>query len=178
MSSLKRYFAAFAVLLIGAVTLTGCSGYNFYKDWSEAGATIEKDHIFEAISLDEAKSKIDNDETFVLVLGTSEASSAKNSITVLQQQADYFEFDKKLYFINATSYLSKISDRKTLQETLGITDSSKISSNIVVVCYNRGEIVLDTSKKTDDASLENFVSSGSINYQALASYLFNDFIYN
>ncbi len=177
MSRIGKYFAAFAVLLIGVVTLAGCGGYNFYKDWSDAGATIEKDHIFEAISLEDAKSKIDNDETFVLVLGTSEAENASSSITILQQQADYFEFDKKLYFINSTSYLSKISDRKSLQDTLGINDSSKISSNIVVVCYNKGDIVLDTSKKVDDSSLESFVSSGSINYNALAAYLFNDFKY-
>ena len=89
MSRIGKYFAAFAVLLIGVVTLAGCGGYNFYKDWSDAGATIEKDHIFEAISLEDAKSKIDNDETFVLVLGTSEAEGASSSITILQQQAIY-----------------------------------------------------------------------------------------
>ena len=47
----------------------------------------------------------------------------------------------------------------------------------MVVCYNKGDIVLDTSKKIDDSSLESFVSSGSINYNALAAYLFNDFKY-
>ena len=172
-----KILAAIAVLVIGAFTLVSCGSYNFYSDWKNAGADIEKENIYEAITLDNAKQKLDNDETFVLLLGTSEASGAARTITNLQSQADYFGFDKKLYFVDSTNYLSKTADRKNLNQTLGIYDASQISNNIVIVCYNSGDIIMDTSKKTTDSSLENFVTDSSIDYYKIASYLFNDFIF-
>lgn len=174
----KKSITAIAVVIIAVLTLVSCGGYNFYKDWTNAGATIEKDNVFEVISLEEAKSKIDADETFALLVGTSEAASAANTISIIQSQATYFEFDKKLYYVDATDYLSKTTERKNLRDTLGITDATPISTNIVVVCYTSGSIVLDTSKKVTDPSLESFVSFGSINYYSIAAYLFNDYIFD
>ena len=162
MTKFGKILAAIAVLVIGAFTLVSCGSYNFYSDWKNAGADIEKENIYEAI---------------VLLLGTSEASGAARTITNLQSQADYFGFDKKLYFVDCTIYLSKTADRKNLNQTLGIYDASQISNNIVIVCYNSGDIIMDTSKKTTDSSLENFVTDSSIDYYKIASYLFNDFIF-
>lgn len=177
MTRLLKYFSAFAVMVISAITLVSCSGYNFYKTWTDAGADIDKDHIFEVISIDEAKEKIEADETFVLVLGSPDVSAAPAKIQLLQEQAEYFEFDGKLYFIDVTKSLETPSGRKTVKETLGIYETVKAAANIVIVCYTNGDITLDTSCKVTNKELENFVSSESIDYYKVAAYLFNDFIY-
>ena len=54
---MKKIFtkiAVIAIVILGALQLAGCNSYNFYKDFSKAGATIEKDNCFKAVSLSEA----------------------------------------------------------------------------------------------------------------------------
>lgn len=178
MSKISKIFAAIAVLVIGAVTLVSCGGYNFYKDWHDAGADISKDNVFEAISLEEAQDKIAKEETFVLITGTSESSTAVSNMSTLQLYADYFDFKGTLYFVDITSYMTKPSDRKTFREALGIRDiSNAASGNLIVVCYTKGKVVLDTTNKLTDTSLENFADGDSLNFNALASYIFNDFVF-
>ncbi len=174
MSKISRIISGFAVLFIVGITLVSCGGYNFYQVWKDAGADIQKDHVFEVISLESAKKKIEEDQTFVLVIATPNASSAK-SIEVLEKQAEYFNFDKKLYFIDITKELESLTSRKEVKEALNIFETAKAASNVLVVCYNKGDVILDTSLNVTDTSLENFVSNGSIDYYAVASYLFNDY---
>ena len=111
MSKYIKSISALAVIVIAVLTLAGCK-YNFYKEWVEAGATIEKDNIFEVVEIEEAKDKIAANETFVLVFGTTSAASAAQTVTILQTTADYLEFDGKLFYIDCTDYINKPADRK------------------------------------------------------------------
>ncbi len=178
MKKLFKRFALIAIVILGMLQLTGC--YSFYDDWSKAGAKIEKDNCFEAIELKAAKSKIDNDDTFVLVLGTSTNSTCVSRISLLQEQADYAEFEGKLQFVNITDYCETASGRKDLRDQLGIKGYSNnlTGSDIVIVGYTKGDITFDTSAKLTTDSIKSFVSNDSINYYSLASYIFNDFDFN
>ena len=176
MKKFIKSIAVFAIVILGALHLTGC--YNFYDDYHKAGATIEKDNIFTAIELNEAKTKIDNDETFVLVLSTSSNTTCVNRISLLQEQADYAEFEGTLYFVSITDYCDTATGRKELRDSLGIKGQSNnlTGKDAVIVGYTKGEKSFDTSSKLDDDSIKQFVtSSNSINYYALAAYIFNDF---
>ena len=169
MKKILSKIAVFAILILGALNLAGCNSYNFYKDFSKAGATIEKDNCFKAVSLNEAKSKIENKDTFVLVLATSTNSQCVSRISLLQEQADYAEFKGTLYFVSITDYCEKASGRNELRDSLGVKGlSNNLSgSDAVVVAY--------TSAKLTTDSLKQFVSGESINFYSLAAYIFNDF---
>ena len=177
MSKYIKSISALAVIVIAVLTLAGCK-YNFYKEWVEAGATIEKDNIFEVVEIEEAKDKIAANETFVLVFGTTSAASAAQTVTILQTTADYLEFDGKLFYIDCTDYINKPADRKMLKEAFGINDSNQISSNLVIAIYDKGKLLLDTSDSVEEDNLKNFADSGSINYSAIATYIFTDFNFN
>lgn len=175
MKKLFKKFALFAIVILGALHLTGC--YNFYDDWSKAGAKIEKDNCFTAIELSEAKSKIDNKDTFALVLATSTNSTCVSRISLLQEQADYAEFKGTLYFVSMTDYCDTASGRKNLRDSLGISGYSNnlTGSDVVIVLYTKGEITIDTSSKLTNDSIKPFVNGSSVNYYSLSSYIFNDF---
>lgn len=176
MKKFLKGFALIAIMILAALQLTGC--YDFYKDYSKAGATIEKENCFTAIELDEAKAKIENKDTFVLVLATSTSSTCVSRISLLQEQADYAEFEGTLYFVSITDYCDTTDGRTKLRESLGIKGKSNnlTGKDAVVVGYTKGEKSFDTSAKLDDDSIKQFVtSSETINFYSLAAYIFNDF---
>ena len=175
MKKIFKRFALIAIVILGALHLTGC--YNFYNDWHKAGANIEKDNCFTAVELDAAKSKIENKDTFVLVLATSTNSTCVSRISLLQEQADYADFDGTLYFVSITDYCDTASGRKELRDKLGVKGYSNnlTGTDAVVVAYTKGEITFDTSSKLTNDSIKQFVSNSNINFYSLASYIFNDF---
>ncbi len=178
MKNLKKIFAALVVVLVGAFMLSSCSKYDFYKDWSEAGATIEKDNIFEVISVEDAKAKIDNDETFILVIATSESSPAVTDISVYQQQADYLGFEGVVYFINAADHLTNKSTRDNIKNTLGIRDINVCaSSHCVTVLYSKGEVLIDSSD-VESANMQNYKVGQSVDILPLVTYALRDFDLN
>lgn len=174
---LKR-FALLAVLFISLINLTSC--YDFYKDFHDAGATIEKTNNYEVLSLDQAKDKINNKETFILVLATSKSSNCVDRISNIQEQATYFDFKNRIYFVDMTDYKDTASGRKNLRESLKIKGYSNnlTGTDAVVVCYTKGEVTIDTSAKLTSDALKFVVNDGasSINYDKLCAYLFNDFV--
>lgn len=177
MKNLKKIFAALVVVLVG-VMLSSCSKYDFYKDWSKAGATIEKDNIFEVISLDDAKAKIDNDETFILVCATSASQPAVTDISVFQQQAEYLGFEGVVYFINAADHLTNKSTRDNIKNTLGIHDINVCaSSHCVSVLYSKGEILIDTSD-IESANMANYKNGNALNILPFVTYALRDFDLN
>jgi hypothetical protein len=177
---MKKFVKSFALVmlaLVGLVGLTSCGKYNFYKDWTEAGAELEKDaHIFEALTLEEAKAKIEGKETFVLVIGTSQSSTAVHSITTLQSQADYLGYEGKVYFVDSTDYIELRSTRDEVKSALGIKKLSNLStSDLIVVTYSEGVVKLDTSDSNSEM-LEFFQSEFStLSMEAIAYYLYRDF---
>ncbi len=175
MKKLFKRFAIFAIMILGALQLSGC--YDFYDDFHKAGAQIEKDNCFTSVDLAQAKAKIDNKETFVLVLATSADSTSVSRISLLQEQSDYYEFDGKLFVLSIKDYCDTAAGRKDLRDNLGVKGFSNNlgGTDAVIVCYTKGEITIDTSAKLSSDSLKPFVSGSSINYYSLAAYIFNDF---
>lgn len=175
MKKFIKSIAMIAIVILGVLHLTGC--YNFYDDYSKAGATIGKENCFTAIELNDAKAKIDNKETFVLLLSTSSKSTCVSRISLFQEQADYAEFNGTLYVVNITNYIDTRSGRDELIEKLGVKGYSNnlTGTDIVLVAYTKGNITLDTSANVKTDALKPFVEGESINYYALASYIFNDF---
>lgn len=174
MSKFIKGISALAVILVAAVMLASCE-YNFYGDWSKAGAEIEKENIFEVVTVDSAKAMIEEDKTFVLVLGSSNATLAPSTMTTLQDDADYLGFEGKLQFIDCAEFVNKPADRKMLKEAFGVNDPSKISSNLVVLIYDKGNLLLDTTDAATDDKLKHFVDGSSVNYSALATYIYTEF---
>ena len=171
------------VALVGLIGLTSCNDeYDFYEDFTEAGVDLDKDDmIYEAITLDQAKAKIEAEETFYLAIGTSQSKSTVSNIATLQIQADYLGFDGTVYFVDSTDYIAKKADRNKVREDLGIhniTESTTLS--LIIVVYKEGKIVLDTSytinnDHVDNDTLAPFYKPGYLDYEAIASYLFRDF---
>ena len=178
MKKFLKGFALVAILFISLINL--CSCYDFYKDFHDAGATIEQTNNYEVLSLDQAKGKIDNKETFILVLATSKSSTCVTRISTLQEQATYFGFEGKLYFVDMTDYKDTASGRKNLRESLKVKGYSNnlTGTDAVVVCYTKGEVTIDTSAKLTSDSLKFVVNENavSINYDKLCAYIFNDFV--
>ena len=171
------------IALIGIIGLTSCNDeYDFYEDFKEAGVELDKDNmIYEAITLDQAKAKIEADETFYLAIGTSKSKSTASNVAQLQIQADYLGFDGTIYFVDSTDYIEKKATRAELREALGIyniTESTTLS--LIIVVYKEGNIVLDTSYTinndySNNDTLQPFLRDGMLDYESLASYLFRDF---
>lgn len=177
MKKFIKGLAMFMLVACGLVGLTSCDNYNFYKDWTDAGAELEKnEHIFEALTLDEAKAKREAGETFILVIGTSQSTTAVASITMLQTQADYLGFEGKVYFVDSTDYIEKGSTRLQVKEALGIKSLSSLpQADLIVVTYEEGAIKLDTSDDKNEM-LEFFEGQYStLSMEAIAYYLYRDF---
>jgi len=164
-----KALSALAFIFIGMCSLASCGGaYNFYEDFYQAGATIEKDHNFVVISVDKAKEMIDNGDDFVLFLGTSTESTHVTSVTTLQTEFDYFDFEGKVYFIDTTDILSSRKKIVDLSEKLSIK-SLDTGTGLVVAEYKDGKQVFDTSKSDGD---ELFYLGGSLSYSGVAYYIY------
>lgn len=178
MKSLKKIVSTFVVALVLGLALTSCKGYNFYNEFVEAGADIEKDNIFEVLTLEQVKTKIENDETFVLLYGTAESSSCVNVVTSLQAQAEYLEEETDtIYFMDATDYIESSKKRKEIREALNIKDPmDSLSDAPVIVIYKKGKVDIDTSN-TESTRTKKFLSdSGAVQYASLASYIFREIL--
>ena len=149
MKRILKFLSVMLVSLFALVQLTGCA-YSFYDDWHEAGAVIEKENVFTSINLDEAVKKIDNDETFVLVIGCSKSSTAVSQISSIQEQADYHSFKGTIYFLDATAYYASSTSRKDVQSKLGVKTIAGVdNSSLVIAVYNKGELLVDNQLKKD-----------------------------
>lgn len=190
---MKRVLKALSLLslvFLMVITMTSCSGYDFYNDWHGAGADIEQENIFQSISLEEAEKKKFAGEKFVLLYANSSSSSAVNVVTSLQAQAEYLSAtDKTIYVLDSTEF-DTLDERKTIRgrvdealETqyeeqgrafLKMHDVPTDGSPIIMTFRNKA-IDVDTSY-LDKVATKKFVVDGSINYSSLASYIFKEFL--
>jgi hypothetical protein len=182
MKKMIKRLALVMFAVFGLVSLASCGKYNFYKDWTEAGADLEKENIYEVLTLEEVQAKRDNKETFILVVGTSQSSTAVSSITMLQTQADYLGFEDAegnpgtIYFVDSTDYIETSTVRSKLTKALGIKKiSNSTTSDLIVVTYVKGNVELDTSD--DDCEILEFLQSeySGLSMEAVAYYLFRNF---
>lgn len=185
MNKFKKNVALFVALFISLFTLVSCSNYDFYSDWSKAGASIEKDNVFLSLSADEVKTKRDNGETFVILVGSSTDSKAVSAITAIQEQADIVGYTGNVYFVNAkdvSSSSASSASRNEFKEKVGLKAFTSVSTeaNLVVVAYKKGVVELDTSSTTKcDYTFFNNDNSQDLNFEYVAHYLFEfDTYYN
>lgn len=178
MKSLKKIVSAFVIALIFGLALTSCSGYNFYKEFSEAGADIEENNIFEVLTLEEAKAKIEANETFVLLYGTAQSSPCVNVVTSLQAQAEYLGAeDLTVYFMDATDYIESSKSRKEVREAIKMNDPmDQFSDSPVIIIYKNGKVDVDTSALESTKTKKFLNESGAVQYASLASYIFREIL--
>lgn len=179
---MKRFIKITALLSMAllVVGLSSCtSEYNFYKDWSEAGASISEDHIYTTISLEEAEAKIENNEKFALVVATSQSVSARNTIVVIQNQAEYLSYEGTIYFVDATNYIETSALRQQLRSALRLkTNYSASTQQAIVACYENGTKYLDTSNLDEGAKNGTCYLSGpaTVNFERLSYFMFTEFL--
>ncbi len=182
---LKR-LAVLSFLAFAFIGMTGCSNkdYDFYKDWHDAGATIEEENIFEMISKEEAIAKKQNaNEVFVLVYATTQPktgtnSTAVNMISSLQAQAEYLNnTTAKIYYLNATDDQNNKESRKSLRESLGMSDTPTDGSPVLMI-FNKKTLELDTSSKSGDKGTKasQFYKDGTYQYGSIYSYIFKELL--
>lgn len=177
MKRFSKLFCGFVVAAVMMLTMTSCSGYSFYDDWSGAGADIEKENIFITVSLEEVGKKIEADDTFALVYATSSSTACVSVITSLQAQAEYLGCeDKKIYFLDATNYLSTSTLRSEVRSVTRMHEAmSSPSANPVILTYKKGALDVDTSN-LNKTQTKKFLSGSSVQYASLSSYIFRELL--
>ncbi len=174
---MKRFLkltSLMSVLLLMIIVMTGCSKYNFYNDFKDAGAKIEKDNIFEVISLEEIQSKKEAGETFVVLYGSSSSTKCVNVVTSLQTQAEYLgNEDATIYFFNSKEY-NTTSKVREVKEAIKMHNPSKDGSPIIIT-FKAKAVDIDTSN-TDKVKTKEFIVNGEIQYASLASEIFKNIL--
>ena len=165
MKSLKKIVAALFVFGF-LVILASCSGYNFYRDFKNAGANIDTDHQFVVLSIDEVSAKKGSEE-FSIVIGNSNKSDC---VTAIEKMYDEF---KTINFEGTVNYVSvkgmTFTERQDATKALGTDIDS--GDGIIFVEYKKdGSIKFNTSKSTD-LDAKKFRVDGSLAYRAIADYI-------
>ena len=108
MNKFKKILSAVAVSICFMMGLASCTSTTFYQEWHEAGATIEEDNCFKALTADEVKEKRDNKESFVVFVGASTVEKAVTAVSQIQAQADATGYDGAVYFVNTKDGLKDL----------------------------------------------------------------------
>ena len=178
-NKLMKILSTFLVVFISVLGLAACNEkYDFYEDFYTAGATnLTEDHIFEVITLDDAKAKIDAKESFVVFLGLSKYSEDVTAINAIAYDAANLNYDGKVYFINLADFKS-VSSKAELNKALDIKYDS--GSGLIAVCYKDGKLEFETTRPTKYEICQLFNIHGtedniSIDIHALAAYTFENY---
>lgn len=167
-------FISFMFVLL--FIMVSCSNKGFYQDFHSAGAIIEKENIFEQITLDQAKTKKENNETFVLLYGNSTNSACVSVVTSLQAQAEYLgNTDVTIYFLNSTEYKTS-SQRKEVRDAIRMHEPTSDGAPVImtfVAASTSSRVDVDTSDR-EKVKTKEFIKNGSIQYSSLASYIFKE----
>ncbi len=172
MKKILKITSLFSVFVLFMILMTSCSGYSFYKDWHKAGADIDKDHIFEVITLEQAETKKKNGDVFALLFASSSNKESVNVVTSFQAQAEYLEaIDKTIYFVDSTKYTST-SLRNEVRTALGMQDVPTDGAPAVMTFKSKA-VDVDTTNKNSTRT-GKFIVNGEIQYSSLASYIFRE----
>ena len=177
---MKRFLKALTTLSLTIALLivfASCGSNKFYKEWSEAGANIEKEHIFEVVELEDVKTKIANGDTFVLIYAASTNNSAVSAISSFQAQYDYLCTNGEeivVYVLDSTEY-DKSSERTEVKKALGVTKELPKNGAPLVVTYIKGVTDVE-SNWVDKIQTEQFIVNGSLDYSSLCSYIYRELL--
>ena len=167
MKKILKPISLIFTLLAFVFILTSCSKTTFASKWNAKGANIEEENCFVEISIDEAKTKKDNKETFAFFLGILTDSTAASEITKVQFLADNTNFEGKVYFITVKE--TKTSIGKELNDNFKL---DIYGTGLFAIAINNGEVKINTSNSKDDTN-ERFMTNGSkIDVVAVAEYFF------
>ena len=176
MKRLLKALSTLSVLLL-LVVLTSCGSNKFYKEWSNAGANIEKDNIFEYIELEEVKEKIAASETFVVVYASYENATSISTINSLQAQYDYLctnDEEIVIYVVDSTDF-DKSSERKEAKEALAVTKAVPNDGSPLIVTYSKGAPTVE-SNWLDKIQTQEFVFNGRLDLSSLCSYIYRELL--
>ena len=101
----SKILSTLLVVIISAFALASCKGEaytnnDFYEEFFEAGATnLEKDHMFEMITANDVEAKRNNNENFIIYLGSSKQKQDVETINALVFDAKNTNYDGKVFFI-------------------------------------------------------------------------------
>ncbi len=146
-----------------SITLAGCST-SVYDDYSKAGASLDKDNVFEKISTDDLVNKInEKNGIFYVYYASSEDATSRSEITIYNEQANQYQIEV-IYYLNAADYTT-VALRKELKEKISINDASKVPSMLV---YVDGNLKFDSSRES--------VRSNYDTAQKVSGHIFRDMI--
>lgn len=177
MKKITKILTVLSVLFLFTWMLGSCSSqYDFYEDWHGAGADIEKENIFQTVSLDEAKQMKEDKKTFVLVYASSVANSSVSLITSLQAQAEYLNAkDATIYYLNSADY-NTTSKSKEVNNAINMNDAGAFKDGTpVVMTFKKGIVDVDTSNPNLPKTKE-FMKDSIVQYSSLASYIFKELL--
>lgn len=169
MTKFRKILSACAVAIAGICALASCGTTSFYEEWKDAGAVIEEDNCFKAVTPDEVKAMADKKESFVVFIGSSKNTTAVQLVSDIQEQADNLYYEGTVYFVNTKDIMSSTQSQKDARAALGTKELAD-KNGLVVACYKEGTLYFDTSNPGDVT--ERFMVDGSLDFDALATYVF------
>ncbi len=176
MKRLVKLISVFCMTFVFLLSMASCTGYDFYSDWHNAGASIEKEHIFEVITLEEATKMKKDGISFALLYASSSSQESVKVVSTLQAQAEYLgREDAVIYFLDAKDYDTS-SKRKELRsaDTIYMHEAPTDGSPIIMT-FKSTAVDVDTSF-TNKPKTKQFFVNGSFQYASLASYIFKDLL--
>jgi hypothetical protein len=169
MKKIVAYLSAFILIIVGTLSLSSCSKKSFYSEWNKAGANIEKDNMFEMITVDEIESKLGNkEESFAVFFGSSNDSQSVKDVSAMQYTADVKNYEGKVYFLTTTK-LKTQSKMKEIKEKIKV-DISDMDASVQCVLFEKGKVEFNTSKKDSD-EVKKFKIDEEISIIAVLEYV-------
>ena len=168
MKKIVAYISAFMLIIVGMLSLASCSKKTFYSEWHKAGATIEKTNMFESVTVDDVKSKIEGKETFAVFFGSSNDSQAIKDVTAMQYTADVKNYEGKVYFLTTTK-LKTQSKMREIKDAINV-DISDMGTSVQCVLYEGGKVSFNTSYP-DKEEVSKFKIEDTVSIIAVLEYV-------
>ncbi len=171
MKKFKRIIVCVISLFFLSVILTSCGEYNFYNDFHGAGAEIESKNSFKALTLDEITAKRNQNEEFVLFIGSSSDSKCVTRVTEIQEELTDIKYEGVVYFFSTKDYTTA-TKRTELQDKLNIKSTTSSDYGMIAVGYHGRSVEFDTSD-ISNFNLDKFKvgSSKKLSFVAIADYV-------
>lgn len=169
MKRIGKYLSIFVILAFIFV-LASCSGYNFYKDFKNAGAEIDSDHSFIALTADEVDTFRKDKKEFVIIVGSSTNSTCVSAISKIQDEFTNIKYTGKAYFLSVKDALTSTSEGSRVSKILN-SDIDAGSDGVIVIAYDKNGNIKFNTKKADDIDTKKFKPNGTIAYRAIADYI-------
>lgn len=169
MKKVVAYISAFMLIIVGMLSLASCSKKTFYSEWHKAGADIEKNNMFESITVDEVEIKLSSDDsTFALFIGSSSDEQAVKDVSAMQYTADVKNYEGKVYFLTTTK-LKKQSKMRDIKDRIKV-DISEMGTSVQCVLFEKGRVSFNTVK-TDTDQVKKFKIDDEVSIIAVLEYV-------